>query len=146
MYLNIKTLLNFLQVRLFLIHSILKDTKEDFMENKYDLFGKCPFAAAQKVISGKWAVIILHNLSLGTLRFGELQRLLPDLTQSTLTKQLRSLEGHGLVKRYVFPQVPPKVEYSLTDIGKEFQIVLDSISVWGEKYIEYMKIAEVTQK
>ncbi|AWK49646.1 transcriptional regulator [Clostridium beijerinckii] len=116
------------------------------MEDKYDLFGKCPFATAQKVISGKWAVMILHNLSLGTLRFGELQRLLPDLTQSTLTKQLRSLEGHGLVKRYVFPQVPPKVEYSLTDIGKEFQIVLDSISVWGEKYIEYMKIAEVTQK
>ena len=116
------------------------------MEEKYDLFGKCPFATAQKVIAGKWAVIILHNLSLGTLRFGELQRLLPDLTQSTLTKQLRSLEGYGLVKRYVFPQVPPKVEYSLTDIGKEFKIVLESISVWGEKYIEHMKTSEVTQK
>jgi len=116
------------------------------MEDKYDLFGKCPFATAQKVIAGKWAVIILHNLSLGTLRFGELQRLLPDLTQSTLTKQLRSLEGYGLVKRYVFPQVPPKVEYSLTDIGKEFKIVLESISVWGEKYIEHMKTSEVTQK
>ena len=116
------------------------------MEDKHDLFGKCPFITAQKIIAGKWAVIILHNLSLGTLRFGELQRLLPDLTQSTLTKQLRSLEGYGLVKRYVFPQVPPKVEYSLTDIGKEFKIVLESISVWGEKYIEHMKTSEVTQK
>ena len=116
------------------------------MEDKYDLFGKCPFVTAQKVIAGKWAVVILHNLSLGTLRFGELQRLLPDLTQSTLTKQLRSLEGYGLIKRYVFPQVPPKVEYSLTDIGKEFKIVLESISVWGEKYIEHIKASETTEK
>jgi len=109
------------------------------MEEKYDLFGKCPFVTAQKIIAGKWAVVILHNLSSKTLRFGELQRLLPELTQATLTKQLRSLEEHGLVKRYVFPQVPPKVEYSLTDIGKEFKVVLDSISVWGEKYIEHIK-------
>lgn len=116
------------------------------MEEKYDLFGKCPFVTAQKIIAGKWAVIILHNLSSGTLRFGELQRLLPDLTQSTLTKQLRSLEEYGLVNRYVFPQVPPKVEYSLTDIGKEFKSVLDSISVWGEKYIEYMKVLENAKK
>ena len=116
------------------------------MEEKYDLFGKCPFVTAQKIIAGKWAVIILHNLSEGTLRFGELQRLLPDLTQSTLTKQLRSLEEYGLVNRYVFPQVPPKVEYSLTDIGKEFKSVLDSISVWGEKYIEHMKVAEADKK
>ena len=116
------------------------------MEEKYDLFGKCPFVTAQKIIAGKWAVVILHNLSSKTLRFGELQRLLPDLTQSTLTKQLRSLEEYGLVSRYVFPQVPPKVEYSLTDIGKEFKIVLDSVSVWGEKYIEHMKVSETAQQ
>jgi DNA-binding HxlR family transcriptional regulator len=116
------------------------------MEEKYDLFGKCPFVTAQKIIAGKWAVVILHNLSSKTLRFGELQKLLPDLTQSTLTKQLRSLEEYGLVNRYVFPQVPPKVEYSLTDIGKEFEPVLDSISAWGEKYIEYMKISENVKK
>lgn len=116
------------------------------MEYKYDLFGKCPFVTVQKIIAGKWAVVILHNLSIGTLRFGELQRLMPELTQATLTKQLRNLEEHGLVKRYVYPQVPPKVEYSLTDIGKEFKSVLDSISVWGEKYIEYMKVMEEKQK
>ena len=116
------------------------------MEEKYDLFGKCPFVTAQKIIAGKWAVIILHNLSSKTLRFGELQRLLPNLTQSTLTKQLRSLEEYGLVKRYVFAEVPPKVEYSLTDIGNEFKSVLDSISIWGEKYIEHMKVAEADKK
>jgi DNA-binding HxlR family transcriptional regulator len=116
------------------------------MEEKYDLFGKCPFVTAQKIIAGKWAVVILHNLSSKTLRFGELQRSVPDLTQATLTKQLRSLEEYGLVNRYVFAQVPPKVEYSLTDIGKEFKVVLDSVSVWGEKYIEQMKILENAQK
>lgn len=116
------------------------------MEEKYDLFGRCPFVTAQKIIAGKWAVVILHSLDSKTLRFGELQRLLPDLTQSTLTKQLRSLEEYGLVNRHVFPQVPPKVEYSLTDIGKEFKYVLDSISVWGEKYIEFMKNCEAVQK
>lgn len=109
------------------------------MEEKYNLFGRCPFVTAQKIIAGKWAVVILHNLSGGTLRFGELQRLLPELTQATLTKQLRSLEEYGVVERTVFPQVPPKVEYSLTEIGKEFNSVLDSISEWGEKYIKQMK-------
>ena len=116
------------------------------MEEKYDLFGKCPFVTVQKIIAGKWAVLILCNLSSKTLRFGEMQRLLPDLTQATLTKQLRSLEEYGMIKRYVYPQVPPKVEYSLTDIGKEFQSVLDSISVWGEKYIEHMKNEEDSEK
>ena len=116
------------------------------MEDKHDLFGKCPFITAQKIIAGKWTVVILNNLNSKTLRFGELQRLLPELTQATLTKQLRSLEEYGLVNRYVFPQVPPKVEYSLTDIGKEFEPVLDSISVWGEKYIEHKKVSETTQK
>lgn len=115
-------------------------------EEKHDLFGICPFVTAQKIIAGKWAVIILHNLSLKTLRFGELQRELPDLTQATLTKQLRSLEEYGLVNRYVYPQVPPKVEYSLTDIGREFQSVLDSVYIWGEKYIEHMKDGDIDQK
>ncbi len=116
------------------------------MEEDYNLFGKCPFVTAQKIIAGKWAIIILHNLSTKTLRFGELQKLLPELKQATLTKQLRSLEEYGLIRRQVFAQVPPKVEYSLTEIGKEFKLVLDSISIWGEKYIEHIKSAEVSQK
>ncbi|WP_026888484.1 winged helix-turn-helix transcriptional regulator [Clostridium beijerinckii] len=116
------------------------------MEEDYNLFGKCPFVTAQRIIAGKWAIMILHTLSTKTLRFGELQKLLPELKQATLTKQLRSLEEYGLIRRQVFPQVPPKVEYSLTEIGKEFKLVLDSISIWGEKYIEHIKLAEISQK
>ena len=105
------------------------------MEDKHDLFGKCPFVTAQKIIAGKWAVVILHNLSLKTLRFGELQRLLPDLTQATLTKQLRSLEEYGLVNRYVFAQVPPKVEYSLTPEGETLIPILSLMYQWGSEHM-----------
>ena len=65
-----------------------------------------------------------------------------DLTQTTLTKQLRFLEEEGLVKRTVYPEVPPRVEYSLTPIGEQFKIVLDSLEVWGNQYIEYIKVKE----
>lgn len=104
-----------------------------------ELFGKCPYSTAQKILSGKWALIILHDLSEGTLRFNELQKLLPDITQATLTKQLRTLEGYGMIVRTVYPEVPPKVEYKLSDIGKDFSIVLDSLKLWGEKYIKSVK-------
>lgn len=109
------------------------------MLTQEELFGKCPYATAQKILSGKWALIILHNLSEGTLRFNELQKLLPDITQSTLTKQLRTLEEYGMIIRTVYPEVPPKVEYKLSDIGKDFSIVLDSLKIWGEKYIKSVK-------
>lgn len=102
-----------------------------------ELFGKCPYATAQKLLSGKWALIILHFLSEKKLRFNELQRLLPEITQATLTKQLRTLEGHGMIKRTVYAQVPPKVEYELSDIGKDFSEVLNSLKIWGDKYIDF---------
>lgn len=104
-----------------------------------ELFGKCPIATAQKVLSGKWALVVLHQLSTGALRFGELQRALPDLTQATLAKQLRSLEEHGLVVRRVVSQIPPKSEYALSEIGAAFQKVLDSLEEWGEAYIRQME-------
>lgn len=91
------------------------------MELEKDLFGICPYTTAQKVLSGKWSIIILYHLGKKTMRFGELQRQLPDLTQSTLTKQLRALEENGLIERKIYPQVPPKVEYSLSDIGIKFK-------------------------
>lgn len=100
-----------------------------------DLFGKCPYVTAQKLIAGKWAVLVLHYLEEGTYRFGELQRKIPNLTQATLTKQLRLLEGFGLVERKVYPEVPPKVEYSLTDIGRKFKPVLDAVEQFGQEYI-----------
>lgn len=106
------------------------------MLTQEELFGKCPYATAQKILSGKWALIILHHLSEGTLRFNELQKLLPDITQATLTKQLRTLEQHGMIIRTVYPEVPPKVEYKLSEIGKDFSEVLDVLKIWGEKYIK----------
>lgn len=101
-------------------------------------FGKCPYFTTQKVLAGKWSVLILYYLSKKNQRFGELLRCLPDLTQATLTKQLRTLEAYGLVERTVYPQIPPKVEYSLSEIGNEFKAVLDSIETWGGKYIHHI--------
>ena len=105
------------------------------MEYEKDLFGICPYVTAQKLIAGKWSVLVLHYLQEGTLRFGELQKKLPHLTQATLTKQLRQLENDGLIHREVYAQVPPKVEYSLTEIGKAFEPVLKELGVFGEHYI-----------
>ena len=109
------------------------------MKTDIELFGKCPYVTAQKVFSGKWSVLIIYHLSASTLRYGELQRKMGKLTSATLTKQLRMLEDYGLVSRHVYSEVPPKVEYSLTELGKEFQPVLDQFRIWGDKYISSMQ-------
>lgn len=107
------------------------------MEN--DLFGICPFVTTQKILTGKWTLLIMHCLSERTLRFNELQRTFPSLTSTTLTKQLRMLEDHGLIIRTVYNQIPPRVEYSLSDLGKNFKPVLDELEIWGNQYIEFLK-------
>lgn len=104
-----------------------------------DLFGICPFVTAQKILTGKWTLLIMHNLSVKTLRFNQLQRELPHLTQATLTRQLRMMEENGLIIRTVYNQIPPKVEYSLSTLGKQFKPVLESLQVWGNHYIEFLK-------
>jgi len=109
------------------------------MEKETDLFGLCPYYTSQRVLAGKWALIILHHLEEGTLRFKELERRLAPITQATLTKQLRNLEAYGLVKRKVYQQIPPKVEYSLSDLGNEFRPVLSTLKEWGEKYNGYLE-------
>ena len=87
------------------------------------------------LIGGKWKPLILWHLSQkGTLRFNELRRLIPHITQKMLTQQLRELEVDQLVERKVYPQVPPKVEYSLTVFGKSLLPVLCTLCEWGEKY------------
>lgn len=101
-------------------------------------FGKCPFATAQSLISGKWAILILHYLEDGPVRFNELQRLMPKMTHATLPVQLKNLVENGLVERKQYESVPVKVEYSLTEIGKEFRPVMDALQEWGEKYIDCM--------
>lgn len=110
-------------------------------ENEYEqeLFCKCPYVTAQKILSGKWSILILCYLKNGTLRFNELSKYLKGLTQATLTKHLRKLEADHIIVRKVYPVVPPRVEYSLSPIGEELITVLDSLSDFGIKYINYMR-------
>lgn len=105
---------------------------------KEDLYGVCPFVTVQKILQGKWAILILHYLSRGTIRFNQLLKMMPEITHATLSKQLKQLESYDLVERKEYPQVPPKVEYSLTEKGKDFLPVLDEIKVFGDKYIKYI--------
>ncbi|GMG73322.1 hypothetical protein ShirakiTB12_17900 [Priestia megaterium] len=95
-----------------------------------------PVEAALEVIGGKWKVVILCHLILGTRRTGELKRLMPGITQKMLTQQLRELEEDGMITRFIYNQVPPKVEYSLTKYGQSLKDILDSLCTWGEKHIE----------
>ncbi len=104
-----------------------------------ELYGRCPFATTQRLIQGKWAILIMHHVSNGPIRFNELLRKMPKMTHATLSKQLKQLEDEGLIERKEYAQIPPKVEYSLTDIGKKFDIVLDSIQQFGMEYIDYLK-------
>ena len=107
---------------------------------KEELFGVCSYMTAQKVLAGKWSMYILYLLSNGAVRFNELQRQMPDnMTHTTLSRQLKTLENDGLIIRKEYNQIPPKVEYSLSDIGKKFNPVLAALADWGGKYIEYLK-------
>ncbi|MEE8808575.1 MAG: helix-turn-helix domain-containing protein [Lactimicrobium sp.] len=102
-----------------------------------DRFGICPYVTAQKLLSGKWAILIMHALENGPRRFGELQKEL-GITQATLSVHLKDLEKEGLLTRTVYPQVPLRVEYSLTEIGETFKPVLASIETWGNAYIAFL--------
>lgn len=95
----------------------------------------CPTEAALAVIGGRWKVPILWNLQAGEVRFGELSRRVAGASQKMLTQQLRELESDGLVHREVFPEVPPRVEYSLTDLGRTLGPVIASLSEWGEHFL-----------
>lgn len=102
--------------------------------------GKCPYATAQYVLGGKWTLYILYVLTDGPVRFNELQRIMPaEMTHSTLSRQLKSLEKLGLIIRTDYQQIPPKVEYSLSEIGEQFRKVLDPLGEWGLQYITYAK-------
>lgn len=101
-------------------------------ENEINSLG-CPMTSVMNVIGGKWKVIILFHLRDSTLRFGELKRCIPNITQKMLTQQLRELEEDGLVSRKVYAEVPPKVEYSSTPLSDELRPILDMLCEWGEK-------------
>ena len=90
----------------------------------------------QKLLSGKWKLLILWYLSYGTLRFSDIKKRLPKVTQKMLTSQLRSLEEDKLISRKVYPVVPPKVEYSLTEVGKEIIPILEMMHSFGSEYLD----------
>ena len=96
----------------------------------------CPICLTQKIIRGKWKLVIIWLLRDDKKRFNELNKAIVEVTQGYLTQQLRELEEDGLIHREVYKVVPPKVEYSLTKIGKEFLPVMDSMYLWGTKYVE----------
>ena len=98
----------------------------------------CPVETTLTLIGDKWKVLILRDLMNKTLRFGELKRSIGTVSQKVLTAQLRDLEHDGLVHREVFAEVPPRVEYSLTDTGRSLEPVIDSLRIWGESYQKAM--------
>lgn len=96
----------------------------------------CPVETTLEVIGGEWKVLIIWELMEGTKRFSQLHRALSGVTQKMLTQQLRQLEKDAMVNRKVYPVVPPRVEYSLTERGRSLKPIIDAMCVWGEYHIE----------
>lgn len=94
----------------------------------------CPVETTLMLIGDKWKVLILRDLLSGTKRFGELKKAIGSVSQKVLTAQLRDMEAKGLVNRKVYAEVPPRVEYSLTDLGRSLHPILDAMRRWGEEY------------
>lgn len=110
-------------------------TSNKFRSN--DAMARCvPMSSLQAVLSGKWKILILWYIAFYKIqRFGELIRRLDGITQSTLTKQLRELESDGFIHREIYKEVPPKVEYTLTDLGKSFIPILNQMMIWSETHL-----------
>ena len=106
-----------------------------FVEGEYH----CPMEVTLCLIGGKWKPLILFYLLQKMHRFGELMRVLPEVTQRMLTRQLRELEADGLVHREVYAQVPPRVEYSLTDLGRSLESLIAQMDAWGEVYLQHSR-------
>ena len=102
----------------------------------------CPVEAALDVLGGRWKPIILWWLHQKTLRFSELRRQIPGVTEKMLTQQLRELEADGIVHRRVYPTVPPKVEYSLTDHGRSLRRALNAMCAWGKLHMDRIGAVE----
>lgn len=98
------------------------------------IISNCPVETTLALISNRWKVLILRDLMNGTLRFGELKKSIGNITQKVLTSNLRDMEETGLLTRKVYAEVPPRVEYTLTPLGKSLKPVLDAMMKWGEAY------------
>jgi DNA-binding HxlR family transcriptional regulator len=103
---------------------------------KYDCNLGCPVEAALEIIGGKWKGVILYHPLSETMRFNQLRRLMPEVTQRMLTRQLRELEADNIISRKVYPEVPPKVEYSMTEYGKTLAPIIHALKEWGLQHLE----------
>ncbi len=103
----------------------------------------CPVETTLTLIGNKWKILIIRELITGTKRFGEIKNCIDGISQKVLTTQLRAMEEDGLVFREVYPQVPPKVEYSLTNLGISLQPVLETLGEWGLQYKSQELIDEI---
>ncbi|MBR3928839.1 MAG: helix-turn-helix transcriptional regulator [Clostridia bacterium] len=97
---------------------------------------ECPVATCVQMIGSKWKLLILRNLLIRPWRFNELQKSIDGISQKVLTDSLRSMEADGLVRRTVYPEVPPHVEYSLTELGQSLNPILNAMQKWGKDYKE----------
>jgi DNA-binding HxlR family transcriptional regulator len=102
----------------------------------------CPVEATLDVIGGKWKALILFWLRDEVCRFGELRRKIPGVSERMLTQQLRELEAHGIVRREVYPVVPPRVEYSLTPYGRTLRPITDLMCKWGQNHVKRLQAAD----
>lgn len=109
-----------------------KNFTRQVLQNRYQEYNNCPVAVAIELIGGKWKPIILYLISHEISRFSEMLRMIDGISKTMLTAQLRALEKDGLINRLVFAEVPPKVEYSLTELGKTLRPVLMTICEWAE--------------
>lgn len=116
------------------MEKIVTSHKKCHMSQRCAKYATCPMVLVHKLVSGKWKILILWYLTSGSLRFSEIKRKLPDVTQKMLTNQLRSLEEDGLIHREVYPVIPPKVEYSLTDLGNKMIPLLEEMYSFGVEY------------
>jgi DNA-binding HxlR family transcriptional regulator len=115
---------------------ILTRASGDERHERLDCSPGCAVEATLTLIDGKWKGVVLYHLVEGTLRFNQIRRRLPNVTQRMLTNQLRELESDGLVVRKIYPQVPPKVEYSLSARGRSLEPVIMALKAWGDANVD----------
>jgi DNA-binding HxlR family transcriptional regulator len=113
---------------------------------EFDRRPGCAVEATLDLIDGKWKGVILYHLQGGCQRFGELRKRMPRITQRMLTKQLRALEQDGLIVRKVYAEVPPRVEYSLSEVGESLRPVIDILKAWGERHQAQLSRAGVPEQ
>jgi len=113
----------------------IKSERSEIMTHRFEKYGICPVNAMLDVIGGKWKPRILYLISCDVNRFGKLLKMTPACSKRMLTSNLRELEADGIINRKVFAEVPPKVIYSLTEVGETLHPIFNSMSDWGMKYV-----------